>query len=123
MGKNKNKKKSVEPSIDQSEQDTTDAVPEAVSEDQSEAQQIKSMIQNMSKSVEKDSVWYIVSMNWIQKWQTHVGFEEGSRAQPEHSPGKIDNSDIIEEHYRDEKNQILSVQLAEQSEKIKHQNY
>ena len=33
-----------------------------------EAMMIKKMLQSMPKEVLKDSKWYIVSMEWIDKW-------------------------------------------------------
>ena len=72
---------------------------------------------NMAKSVEVDSVWYIVSMNWINKWQCYTGFNDDSQPAPECKPGEIDNSDIIHEFYRDGKNNISSCQLMEISDK------
>jgi len=41
-----------------------------------EAELIKGLIKDMAKRVEVGSVWYIVSMAWISKWQKFVGFEE-----------------------------------------------
>lgn len=38
------------------------------------------------------SKWFIVSMEWIQKWRAYVGLENSDS--PAH-PGAIDNSDII----------------------------
>lgn len=51
----------------------------------------------MPKSVKVGSIWFVISMSWIQKWQSYVGFDELSKGetQKEH-PGKIDNCDIIE---------------------------
>ena len=36
------------------------------------------MICEMAKTVEVGSVWYVVSMDWIGKWQKYVGFESGN---------------------------------------------
>jgi hypothetical protein len=40
-----------------------------------EADKVKFMISEMAKSVKEGSEWYIVSMNWINKWQKYVGFD------------------------------------------------
>ena len=68
----------------------------------SEKLQVKQLLADMPKSVVPDSVWFAVSMAWIYKWQTFVGFE--SDPQPDHPPGPMDNTDIIHEYYRDGKN-------------------
>lgn len=33
------------------------------------------MIKGMAKTVEVGSEWYVVSMDWIGKWQRYVGFD------------------------------------------------
>ena len=66
-----------------------------------EARNIKQMIADMPKAVSIGSVWYIISMKWITKWQTHVGFnqmlEETKEAALDFGPhpDKIDNQDIL----------------------------
>lgn len=40
-----------------------------------EAKELYRMIQKMEKRVEPGSKWYIVSMEWIEKWQRHVYFD------------------------------------------------
>ena len=59
-----------------------------------EAELIKGLIKDMAKRVEVGSVWYIVSMAWISKWQKFVGFEENVPKGAH--PGKMDNQDIIQ---------------------------
>lgn len=54
-----------------------------------EAELVKGLIKDMAKRVEVGSVWYIVSMAWIAKWQKFVGFEENQEKGPH--PGKMDN--------------------------------
>ena len=76
----------------------------------------------MSKSTEVGSEWYIVSMEWIFKWQKFVKFGGESDQAGEH-PGFIDNSDIIlkyeytalEDRYKrdDEAKEVESVFLSE----------
>mmetsp|Transcript_31098 Transcript_31098/g.47497 ORF Transcript_31098/g.47497 Transcript_31098/m.47497 type:complete len:81 (-) Transcript_31098:2782-3024(-) len=46
----------------------------------------------MPKAVKVGSEWYLVSMKWIQKWQSYVGFEGEPSSE---KPGKMDNSDIV----------------------------
>jgi hypothetical protein len=60
---------------------------------ESEADHVKQLIKDMPKTIEVGSVWYIVSMSWIHKWQQFTGFDGPSNNQ---NPGKIDSSDIIE---------------------------
>ena len=79
------------------------------------------MIQNMAKSVEENSEWYIISMDWINKWQKHVGFDD-TEANKGPKPGKIDNSDIIVDYYHNDKGSY-STSLLEQSKSIQYQNY
>ena len=66
-----------------------------------EAELVKEMIKNMAKTVEVDSVWYIVSMSWITRWQNSVGFdkEEGDDEPLGKAPGKMDNQDIVEPNF------------------------
>lgn len=64
-----------------------------------EAEEVRELIKSMPKSVEKKSEWFVVSMCWINKWQTYVGFEEGSKPEPDHPPGPIDNTDIIRSYF------------------------
>ena len=67
-----------------------------------EADEVKQMLANMAKTVAVGSEWYIVSMSWIQKWQSYVGFKSGDDEESKDAtengphPGKIDNSDILE---------------------------
>ena len=62
-------------------------------EEVNEADKLKTMISDMAKVVKNDSIWYIISMNWINKWQQFIGFD-GEPDSKSH-PGKMDNSDII----------------------------
>lgn len=59
------------------------------------------MIKDMAKTPEVGSVWYIVSMAWIAKWQAFVGFDnteedEDIQDLKRAHPGKMDNQDIIQ---------------------------
>jgi hypothetical protein len=78
----------------------------------SEAEKVKYMIQNMAKTVAEKSEWFIVSMQWINKWQKHVGFDE-SEAEKGPNPGKIDNKDIIVARHQTDKG-VFSTCLLEQ---------
>ena len=54
----------------------------------------------MAKTPEIGSVWYIVSMAWIAKWQAFVGFDDNGENEDIQDlnrahPGKMDNQDII----------------------------
>jgi hypothetical protein len=81
----------------------------------------------MAKTVDVGSVWYIVSMSWIAKWQDFVGFDKTDGEDDVEDlkgahPGKIDNSDIIEPFYLSQFNQPISTVLEERSPKYSHMN-
>lgn len=62
------------------------------------------MIDKMDRLVEKDSIWYIIAMNWVEKWQNYTYFDHLSEDRPKkltlkerlQHPGKLNNSSIIE---------------------------
>ena len=57
------------------------------------------MIEKMARTVEVGSEWYCVSMTWINKWQKFVNFEGEEIAEEDKKPpGKIDNTDIIQQY-------------------------
>lgn len=85
-----------------------------------EAELVKGLIKDMAKRVEVGSVWYIVSMAWIAKWQKFVGFEENQEKGPH--PGKMDNQDIIEPFCIGSSNQIVSTVLEEMSNNYSFMN-
>lgn len=89
-----------------------------------EAELVKEMIKNMAKMVEVESVWYIVSMSWITKWQNYVGFDkqDGDDEPLGPHPGKMDNQDIIEPNFIGTNNQIVSTVLQELNKKFDFQN-
>ena len=53
----------------------------------SEAEYVGDMIKTMAKRVEVGSKWYVVSMDWISKWQKYVGFTEGEASGKEGQRG------------------------------------
>lgn len=59
----------------------------------------------MAKNIQASSEWFIVSVNWINKWQKYVRFDDDEQSESENfqRPGKIDNSDIIDVFYTNEK--------------------
>ena len=60
----------------------------------------------MAKNIKLSSEWYIVSIKWINKWQNYVRFDQDDQSESDikiQHPGKIDNSDIIEVFYTNEK--------------------
>ena len=63
----------------------------------------------MSKNIQVGSEWFIVSIKWINKWQKYVRFDQVNDESISdiviQRPGKIDNSDIIDIFYTNEKNQ------------------
>jgi len=64
----------------------------------------------MAKSVAVGSTWYVVSFNWIEKWQQWVGYD---KEKTDREPGEIDNSDLIDEYMRQPNGSILSTSLPE----------
>jgi hypothetical protein len=42
------------------------------------------------KGMREGSIWYVLSMKWLSKWQRYVHAAMGGE-----NPGKIDNSDIL----------------------------
>jgi hypothetical protein len=71
------------------------------------------MIQKMAKRVDVGSEWFLVSQSWINNWQKFVGFDDGVSS--DKNPGKMDNSDIIEQFFTDSKGQVNSCYLVEMS--------
>ena len=60
----------------------------------------------MAKNIQLSSEWYIVSIKWINKWQNYVRFDQDDQSESDikiQHQGKIDNSDIIEFFYTNEK--------------------
>ena len=62
----------------------------------SEAEEVRDMIKEMAKVPELGSTWYIVSMNWIARWQSFVGFDKDDKEDDiedlkKAHPGKMDN--------------------------------
>lgn len=89
----------------------------------SEADKIREMIMNMPKTVEVGSVWYIISMQWIYKWQAYVGFDDQNKDMVgKNHPGKIDNSDIIQAYALSGDNQLISTILEDKSQNHAHAN-
>lgn len=56
---------------------------------------VRDLLSGMAKNIVPKSEWYIISKNWIDKWQVHVGFDDNSTPDPSAHPGKVDSSDII----------------------------
>jgi ubiquitin carboxyl-terminal hydrolase 4/11 len=42
------------------------------------------------KQMLEGSIWYVLSMQWFNKWEKYMNVEIGSEY-----PGKVDNSDIL----------------------------
>ena len=77
----------------------------------------------MPKTLTVGTSWYVVSMQWILKWQLFVGFEDDLKDHVgEQHPGKIDNSDIIEPYAISSDNQPLSTILEDKSQNYAHAN-
>jgi len=81
----------------------------------------------MAKSVAVGSVWYAVSMTWISKWQSFVGFDDENTTKKSDSdkvehPGKMDCSDIIEPFHKGKDGQIVSTMFEEMSPNYASQN-
>jgi len=60
---------------------------------------MRSLIRKMDTFPTAGSVWYLVSMAWIKKWQAYVymdKIEESDTVTQRDHPGKLDCSDIIE---------------------------
>jgi len=57
------------------------------------------LIKDMPKSVKIGSIWYVVSLNWIEKWQKWVGYDD-EKDKSDVSPGQMDSSDLVVEHSR-----------------------
>lgn len=64
------------------------------------------MIDRMDRLVKPGTVWYILSMDWVKKWQVYTYFDHLTEDKPQklslqersQHPGKLDNSPIIQPH-------------------------
>ena len=72
---NKTKKNTKENAASEPKVNGTSTPEPVVTAASTEADKVKFMISEMAKSVKEGSEWYIVSMNWINKWQKYVGFD------------------------------------------------
>lgn len=88
-----------------------------------EANEVRDLLTAMSKQVQPGSIWYIISQTWITKWQTYVGFEQGSEPKPERHPGEIQNQPLVCNVTKDDNGHFMSTTVPEQGNKDKNMNY
>ena len=70
------------------------------SELRAEAETVQKMLveyEHVKMDVEAGSKWFVLSLDWFNKWKSHVGFDGG---EPGPYPGPIMQDDIVDDEDR-----------------------